>query len=106
MTVGFQPGGWMNTQPLTDDELKARVQEILDGQVNPGIAGHGGMIELLDVRNNNIYVHMGGGCQGCRMANITLKNGVEAMLKEELPQIERVIDQTDHADGENPFYQP
>lgn len=96
----------MNAEPLTDEQLKARVQEILETQVNPAIAGHGGMIELLDVRNNNVYVWMGGGCQGCRMANITLKNGVEAMLKEELPQILRVIDQTDHAEGENPFYQP
>jgi Fe/S biogenesis protein NfuA len=96
----------MNAEPLSTEELRKRVQEILDEMVNPAIAGHGGMIELLDVRDNNVYVWMGGGCQGCGMANITLKNGVETMLREELPQIERVIDQTDHAEGENPFYQP
>jgi Fe/S biogenesis protein NfuA len=96
----------MSAQELTQDELKVKVQEILDDMINPAIAGHGGFIRLLDVRENNVYVMMGGGCQGCGMADVTLKSGIETMLKEEIPQIAGVIDQTDHAEGRNPYYQP
>jgi Fe/S biogenesis protein NfuA len=96
----------MSAQELTQDELKIKVQEILDDMINPAIAGHGGFIRLLDVRENNVYVMMGGGCQGCGMADVTLKSGIETMLKEEIPQIVGIIDQTDHAEGRNPYYQP
>jgi len=96
----------MNTEPLTQDELKLKVQEILDDMINPAVAGHGGIIRLLDVRDNNVYLMMGGGCQGCGMADVTLKQGIETMLREEVPQIASVIDQTDHAEGQNPYYQP
>ena len=96
----------MSDRVLSDEEMKVKVQEILDDMVNPAVAGHGGIIHLLDVRDNNVFLLMGGGCQGCGMANVTLKQGVETMLKEEIPQIESVIDQTDHAEGNNPYYQP
>ncbi len=95
----------MTEKVLTPDEMKVKVQEILDDMINPAVAGHGGIIHLLDVRDNNVYLMMGGGCQGCGMANVTLKQGVETMLREEIPQIESVIDQTDHAGGNNPYYQ-
>ena len=92
--------------PLDDKEVRERVQKILDEMINPAIAGHGGWVDLLDVKDNNVYVRLGGGCQGCGMVNVTLKQGIEATIREEIPQIAGVIDQTDHAGGSNPFYQP
>lgn len=91
---------------LDDDQVKARIKKILDEMINPAVAGHGGFVELLDVKNDYVYLMLGGGCQGCGMVNVTLKQGIEATLKEEIPQIAGVIDQTDHAGGQNPFYQP
>ena len=96
----------MTPEPLSIEELKEKVQELLDDMINPAIAGHGGFIRLLDVRENQVFVMMGGGCQGCGMADVTLKQGIETMIKEEIPQITGVIDQTDHAGGQNPYYQP
>jgi Fe/S biogenesis protein NfuA len=58
------------------------------------------------VRDNKVYVRFGGGCQGCGMADVTLKQGIEAMIKEEIPEITAVLDTTDHAAGTNPYYQP
>jgi Fe/S biogenesis protein NfuA len=88
------------------DDLKARVQELIDSTINPAVAGHGGYIELIDVADNKVYVTLGGGCQGCGAANITLKAGIERLIKEEIPEIEEVLDTTDHASGTNPYYSP
>jgi Fe/S biogenesis protein NfuA len=63
-------------------------------------------VELLDVKDNRVFVRMGGGCQGCGMASVTLKQGVEVMIRQQFPQIESVVDTTDHAEGQNPYYQP
>lgn len=82
------------------------VQEILDKQVNPGVAVHGGWVLLLDVRKNTAFIEMGGGCQGCGQADITMKQGIEFMITEKVPAINRVIDRTEHADGTNPYYTP
>ena len=91
---------------LDDDAVKAKIQKILDEMINPAVASHGGFVSLLDVKENFVYLMLGGGCQGCGMVNVTLKQGIEATLKEEIPQIAGVIDQTDHAGGTNPYYQP
>ena len=93
-------------ESMGDEEVKTRIQKILDEMINPAVAGHGGFVELLDVKENLVYLMLGGGCQGCGMVNVTLKQGIEATLKEEIPQIAGVIDQTDHAGGTNPYYQP
>ncbi len=93
-------------EPLEDEEVKTRIQKILDEMINPAVASHGGWVELLDVKKNIAYLKLGGGCQGCGMVNVTLKQGIEATLKEEIPQLAGVIDQTDHADGANPYFQP
>ena len=93
-------------EPLGEDEVKTRIQKILDEMINPAVASHGGYVELLDVKENVAYLKLGGGCQGCGMVNVTLKQGIEATLKEEIPQLAGVIDQTDHAGGSNPYYQP
>ena len=88
------------------DEIKAKVQKILDEMINPAVASHGGWVDLLDVKDNLVYLRLGGGCQGCGMVNVTLKQGIEATIREEIPQIAGVVDQTDHQGGNNPFYQP
>ena len=92
--------------PMDEKEVKEKVQKILDEMINPAVAGHGGFVDLLDVKENVVYLRLGGGCQGCGMVNVTLKQGIETTLKEEIPQLAGVIDQTDHAGGSNPYYQP
>ena len=88
------------------DELRTKVQELIDNMINPAVAGHGGYVELIDVQDKRVYLQMGGGCQGCGAADITLKAGIERLLKEEIPEIEEVLDTTDHGSGQNPYYTP
>ncbi len=88
-----------------EEELRTRVQEIIDNEINPSVAGHGGYISLLDVQGTRVFLHMGGGCQGCGMAAQTLKHGVEVALRRQIPEISEVLDTTDHASGSNPYYQ-
>jgi len=82
-----------------------RVREILENQVNPSIASHGGSISLVGVEGTEIYMQMSGGCQGCAMSRMTLRQGVEKMIRQAVPEITAVHDVTDHAGGENPFFQ-
>ena len=95
-----------NPNPLWRDGLAARVQEILDREINPGVASHGGHVSLLDVRDNRAFIRLSGGCQGCGMADVTLKQGIEVAIKKAVPEIVEVLDSTDHASGANPYYQP
>ena len=88
------------------EDLRTKVQDLIDNMINPAVAGHGGFVELIDVQDNRVYLQMGGGCQGCGAADITLKSGIERLLKEELPEIVEVLDTTDHASGSNPYYTP
>src|SRR5215211_1183518 len=106
--VGQLVGGGFkieNPNSVWDDPLAAEIQALIDAQINPGVASHGGFVELLDVKDSRVFVRMGGGCQGCGMASVTLKQGVEALIKQNFPQIESVVDTTDHAGGDNPYYQ-
>jgi len=82
-----------------------RVRAVLDTQVNPAIAGHGGMISLVDVQDTEVFVVMSGGCQGCALSRMTLRQGVERMLRQAVPELTAVHDVTDHASGINPFFQ-
>jgi Fe/S biogenesis protein NfuA len=88
------------------DPKAAAVQQVIDTQINPGVAAHGGHITLLDVKDGVAYIALGGGCQGCGMADVTLKQGIEVMIKEAVPEIRQIIDTTDHAGGSNPYFQP
>jgi Fe/S biogenesis protein NfuA len=90
----------------TGPNVRDRVQELLDTAINPAVAGHGGYIELLDVKESTVYLRMSGGCQGCGAADITLKSGIERMIFEEVPEVTEVLDVTDHAAGSNPYYAP
>ena len=82
------------------------VQKALDEKINPAVASHGGFIDLVAVEADTVYLRFGGGCQGCGMVNVTLKQGVERILFTEVPGLARVMDVTDHASGTNPYYQP
>ena len=84
--------------------LADRVRKVLEERVNPAVASHGGEITLVDVDGDVVYLELGGGCQGCGMARVTLKQGVEKMLKEAIPEIAGIVDITDHAAGSNPYY--
>ena len=88
------------------DELMTKVQELIDSTINPAVAGHGGFVQLVEVKDNKVYLQMGGGCQGCGAADVTLKAGIERMIFEEVPEITEVLDTTDHASGSNPYYAP
>jgi len=95
-----------NPNPLWTDPLASTVQEVIDTKINPGMRSHGGFVALLEVKDDIAYVALGGGCQGCGMANVTLKQGVETMICQAVPQIRSVVDTTDHAGGTNPYYRP
>jgi Fe/S biogenesis protein NfuA len=88
------------------DPVAARIQEVLDRQINPSVAAHGGFVDLLEVRGGAAYVQLGGGCQGCAQVDVTLRQGIEVAIKAAVPQITEVIDITDHAAGLNPYFQP
>ena len=94
-----------NPNPLWLDELALDVQRLLDEEINPAVAMHGGRIDLLDVSEGVAYIHMGGGCQGCGMAEVTLGQGVRVAIMDRFPEITEVRDTTDHAQGANPYYQ-
>ncbi|WP_339631526.1 NifU family protein [uncultured Sneathiella sp.] len=88
---------------LQSDEAE-QIRVLLETRINPAIAAHGGYITLIDIQDQTAYVEMAGGCQGCGMADATLKQGVEVEIKTAVPMIERVLDVTDHAGGTNPYY--
>lgn len=93
-----------NPNPLWVDELSKAVAEIIASEVNPVVASHGGHVDLIGVDDGKAIIAFGGGCQGCGMVDVTLKQGVEVMIKDNVPEISEVIDATDHAAGTNPFY--
>jgi len=95
-----------NTSPgsRTDEDVRALVQELLDRQVNRSIAGHGGRISIVALRDGNLFITMSGGCQGCAASQVTLKQGFEVMVRRLAPEIVNIIDTTDHSAGDQPFY--
>ncbi len=88
-----------------ETEIRKRVQQLLDREINPAVGMHGGWVELIDVRKNSVYLRLGGGCQGCGAADVTLKMGIEKSIRELIPEVGEILDTTDHAAGRNPYYQ-
>ncbi|MQA88985.1 MAG: hypothetical protein GEU90_01940 [Gemmatimonas sp.] len=84
--------------------LAERVQQVIDEVINPGIASHGGVVELVDVSDDTMYIRMGGGCQGCAASAATLRMGIERMIREQVPEIDNIVDVTDHDAGADPYY--
>lgn len=102
-------------QALTPDDVqdqmmligrntKEKVQYLLDTQINPGVAEHGGSVQVIDVKDGGVYVRLHGGCQGCGAADFTLKQGIETIVKRAIPEIKQIIDLTNHRAGLNPYY--
>jgi Fe/S biogenesis protein NfuA len=89
-----------------EGSVEERLQQLLDGEINPMLAAHGGFAAVDRVEGEIAYMIMGGGCQGCGLAQLTLTEGIKATVEDRIPEIREVIDVTDHAAGDNPFYQP
>ena len=86
-------------------DIAEKVQQLLEGSINPALASHGGYAELVGVdEEDRVYVTMGGGCQGCAASAATLRDGIRRSIQDAIPEVADVIDATDHAAGENPFY--
>lgn len=103
--VESKPAAPSASPNLESPQAKA-VQRVLDTEINPAVAAHGGYITLVDVKEEIVYIQLGGGCQGCGMANVTMKQGVVVAIKKALPEIKDVLDVTDHAGGSNPYFTP
>jgi Fe-S cluster biogenesis protein NfuA len=88
------------------EQIKKTIEELFVREINPSIAAHGGFVEVLDVKGNEVYLRLGGGCQGCGMADVTLKQGIETSIRKAVPEIGAIMDTTDHAAGRNPYYAP
>lgn len=88
-----------------EGDLSAKVAAVLEHQINPAIAGHGGFAELDSVEGDTVYLRLGGGCVGCGLAQVTLSQGIEVAIKNALPEVANVVDVTDHASGTDPYYQ-
>ena len=86
-------------------DVAQRVIQVLDQMINPSIASHGGMAQLVAVEGDTAYLRLSGGCQGCGMASVTLSQGIEVAIRESVPEITKVVDVTDHASGENPYFE-
>jgi len=116
MSMPAGPGGRPFPQPPPSDvdalsgdldsDLARRVLAVLERDVNPNIAAHGGHAELVGIDGSTAYLRLGGGCQGCGMATVTLSQGIEVAITEAVPEIDAIVDVTDHASGNNPYFEP
>jgi len=97
--------GYLRHLPAEGD-LKWAIRDLLDREINPAVAQHGGYVELIDVKRNTVFLRLGGGCQGCGAADVTLKQGIEKAIRELAPLVGEILDTTDHAAGRNPYYAP
>lgn len=102
------PGSPQIAAPKPEDltgTVEERVRQVLEQFINPSIAAHGGTAELIAVEGDTAYVRLGGGCVGCGMAAVTLSQGITVAIRDAVPEIVNVVDQTDHASGTNPYYE-
>ncbi len=90
----------------SEGDLQWAIRDLLDREINPAVGQHGGFVELIEVQRNNVYLRLGGGCQGCGAADVTLKQGIEKAIRALAPTIGEILDTTDHAAGRNPYYTP
>ncbi|MCH8156865.1 MAG: NifU family protein, partial [Nitrospinae bacterium] len=88
----------------SEETIRQGIQKAIDEEVNPGVAGHGGNITLEKIKGNTITIQMGGGCQGCSAADLTLKQGIHSSFRKFVPQVGAIFDETDHTAGLNPYF--
>lgn len=86
------------------DEIAPTVERLLEDHINPALASHGGFARLVRVDERDVFLEMGGGCQGCAASQATLRHGIESAIRQVAPQVRNVVDVTDHAAGDNPYY--
>lgn len=97
--------GIKGSEPPVDAPIDRRVEWLLDSEINPSLASHGGRVSLVEITERmEVVLQFGGGCHGCGMADVTLKQGIEKTLIQKIPEITAVVDATDHERGENPYY--
>ena len=89
---------------LVGRSTREKVQYLIDAQINPGVAEHGGSVQVVEVNDDKVYLRLHGGCQGCSAADFTLKQGIEAIVKRAVPEIQQIIDLTNHSAGPSPYY--
>lgn len=98
------PAVMAELQSAPMDGVEQEIAELFEEQINPALASHGGFVRLLKIEGHDVYVEMGGGCQGCAASKATMRNGVEGAIRRVAPQVRRVIDATDHTAGVNPYF--
>ncbi|MFN2334851.1 MAG: NifU family protein, partial [Wenzhouxiangellaceae bacterium] len=104
--LSIRAPGLKGQEPDRDAPLQERVSWVLESRINPMVASHGGRVSLVEItEDHDVVLRFGGGCHGCGMIDVTLKQGVETQLREQVPEIRRVVDSTDHASGQNPYYE-
>jgi Fe-S cluster biogenesis protein NfuA len=89
---------------LAGRNAREKIQYLLDTEINPGVAAHGGAVQVVDVKGENLYLRLHGGCQGCEAADFTLQQGIGTIIKRAVPEIRQIIDLTNHPAGSNPYY--
>jgi len=96
--------GRQRSEPRNDAQIRADVEALLENEINPSVASHGGKISVVEVKAGVVYLTMSGGCQGCAAATVTLRQGVEVMIRRQVREVVSIIDTTAHSAGRNPFY--
>jgi len=86
-----------------EDGIREKVKDLFEKEINPALGSHGGWVELVDVKGSSVYVKLGGGCQGCAGAKMTLKMGIERIVRQRIPEVGELLDATDHSKGANPY---
>ena len=89
---------------MSNVEMMEKIQTVVEDMINPALAMHGGFVELVGVEEGVVSMRMSGGCQGCGAAQLTMAQGIEMLLRDEVPEVVKVLDVTDHTAGENPYY--
>lgn len=101
----ISPEAQANQQVIgSGEDIADVVEQLLENHINPALSSHGGFVRLVKVEDQNVFIEMGGGCQGCAASKMTMKHGVESAIREVCPQVGDIIDVTDHTAGANPYY--
>jgi Fe-S cluster biogenesis protein NfuA len=101
VTPGAQP-----QPPAAGGTLAEQARRILEGEINPSIAAHRGHVDLVSADDGWVRIRLEGGCQGCGLAEVTIRQGIEPLLRARLPGMLGVLDLTDHEAGTQPFFSP
>ena len=94
----------LNPNKIDPEDIKERVGKLLEKDISPALQAHGGFVRLVKIEGSKVFVELGGGCQGCGGAQMTLKLGIERAIFQQVPEVTEVVDVTDHTSGENPYY--